>query len=236
MSLKGLILSGGTGTRLRPITHTSAKQLVPVANKPVLFYGLEAMAEAGIERDRHHHRPGDRRRDPRGGRRRLAVRRRDHLHRAGRAAGARPRGAHRRGVPRRLAVRDVPGRQPAARRHHRPRRDLPATEPGRADPAHAGARPRALRRGRARRRPGDAPGREADGAADPTSRSSASTCSRPSIFEAARAIEPSGRGELEITDAIQHLVDAGPARGPAHRATAGGRTPARWRTCSRRTG
>jgi len=46
--VKGLVLSGGAGTRLRPITHTSAKQLVPVANKPVLFYGLEAFAEADI--------------------------------------------------------------------------------------------------------------------------------------------------------------------------------------------
>src|SRR6185437_14911255 len=46
--MKALVLAGGSGSRLRPITHTYAKQLVPVANKPVLFYGLEAIRDAGI--------------------------------------------------------------------------------------------------------------------------------------------------------------------------------------------
>jgi len=46
--MKGLVLAGGAGTRLRPITHTSAKQLVPVANTPILFYGLQQLRDAGV--------------------------------------------------------------------------------------------------------------------------------------------------------------------------------------------
>src|SRR3954470_4412744 len=99
--LKGLILPRGRGTRVRPITHTSAKQLVPVANQPVLFYGIEAMAQAGIEEVGIIIAPetGDEIRARGGGR--LAFRGAPELHRPGRAGRARACGADGRAVSRR---------------------------------------------------------------------------------------------------------------------------------------
>ena len=81
--MKGLILAGGAGTRLRPITHTSAKQLVPIANKPILFYVVEDMAAAGIKDIGVVVSPDSRGRDRSRAGRRLPVRRRAHVHPAG---------------------------------------------------------------------------------------------------------------------------------------------------------
>ncbi len=212
--LKGLILSGGRGTRLRPITHTSAKQLVPVANKPVLFYGIEAMAEAGIEQVGIIIAPET------GGEIEAAV---------GDGASF--------GVGVTYIVQDEPlglahavltaepflGESPfvmylgdnllqggiadlvAAFREHQPDALILLTEV--PDPENYGvAELGAAEPGRVGRvvRLAEKPSEPASDLALVGVYMFTAT-----IHDAARAISPSPRGELEITDAIQHMVDAG---------------------------
>jgi glucose-1-phosphate thymidylyltransferase len=229
--LKGLILSGGKGTRLRPITHTSAKQLVPVANKPVLFYGIEAMAEAGIDEVGIIIAPetgreieaaaGD---GSRFGVRITYVEQDEPL---GLAHAVLTAERFLAGSPFVMYLGDnlLQGGISdlvAAFREHGPEALILLTPV--ADPENYGVAELATAEAEQSATPGtsqDAAGQHTGGpgrvvrliekpeqpATDLALVGVYMFTAR--IHEAARAIEPSARGELEITDAIQHLVDAG---------------------------
>jgi len=206
--MKGLILSGGKGTRLRPITHTSAKQLVPVANKPVLFYGIEAMAAAGIEQIGIIIAPetGDEIRSVAGD---------------GSAFGVRieyieqdaPLGLAHAVLTAEPFIGDSPfvmylgdnllrdGITALTETFASEQPDALILLTPVPDPEHYGVAE--LSDGRV--------ARLVEKPSDPQSDLAlvGVYMFTPSIFEAARAIEPSARGELEITDAIQWLVDGG---------------------------
>ena len=206
--MKGLILSGGKGTRLRPITHTSAKQLVPVANKPVLFYGIEAMAAAGISEVGIIVAPetGDEIRAVAGnggafGVAITYVEQDEPLGLAHAVLTAEPFLGHspfvmylgdnllRNGIT--DLVQTFVSESPDAQILLTP---VP-------DPENYGVAE--LEDGRV--------SRLVEKPREPETNLAlvGVYMFTPSIFDAARAIEPSGRGELEITDAIQFLVDSG---------------------------
>src|SRR3954449_9670197 len=206
--LKGLILSGGKGTRLRPITHTSAKQLVPVANKPVLFYGLEAMAQAGIREVGIIIAPetGEEIREAAGDGSRFGVEITYTLQdeplglahavlTAEPFLGAEPFVMY---LGDNLLQGGITGLVEAFTTNAPEALILLTPVP---DPEHYGVA----------QLDGDRVIALAEKPAQPTTNLAlvGVYMFTAQVHEAARAIEPSGRGELEITDAIQHLVDTG---------------------------
>ena len=219
--LKGLILSGGKGTRLRPITHTSAKQLVPVANKPVLFYAIEAIAETGIEEVGIVIAPetGGEIEQAAGDGSRFGVRISYILQHeplglahavltAEPFLGASPFVVYLGDNLLQGGITDLV----AAFREHSPDALIlltPVPDPenygvaelARSTPGEAGARPGELGR----------VVRLIEKPAEPATDLAlvGVYMFNAHIHAAARAISPSARGELEITDAIQHLLDAG---------------------------
>ena len=206
--LKGLILSGGKGTRLRPITHTSAKQLVPVANRPVLFYGLQAMADAGIEEvgiiiapetgDEIRAAAGD------GSQFGLSITYIVQDEPAGLAHAVLTAEAFLGDAPFVMYLGDnllQGGIQDLVRAFTENAPDALILLTPVPDPEHYGVAE--LEDGRVRRL--------AEKPIDPRTNLAlvGVYMFTSGIHDAARAIEPSARGELEITDAIQHLVDTG---------------------------
>jgi glucose-1-phosphate thymidylyltransferase len=210
--MRGLILAGGRGTRLRPITYTSAKQLVPVANKPILFYGIEALAASGLAEigivvgDTHQEirdAVGD------GGRWGVRVTYIPQAAPLGLAHAVLTAEAFLRGQPFVVYLGDNLIREPLGPLVARFRDEAPAAQILLAKVSNPQDFGVAVLAGERVVRLVEKP------AAPPSDLALVGVYMFDEhVFDAARAIRPSGRGELEITDAIQHLIDHGRAVRP----------------------
>jgi glucose-1-phosphate thymidylyltransferase len=207
-NLRGLILAGGHGTRLRPLTYTSAKQLIPIANKPVLFYGIEAMKRAGIDdisivvghtKDEIKAAVGD------GSRFGVRIRYVEQDAPRGLAHAVQIAEDHIGDNPFMMYLGDnflLDGVSRVVEEFDETRHDARILLARVRHPEHFGV---AVVEGDRVTRVVEKPKH------DPPSDLGiiGVYIFKPSIFEACRSIRPSPRGELEITDAIQWLVDAG---------------------------
>ena len=205
--MKGLVLSGGKGTRLRPITHTGAKQLVPIANKPVLFYGLEALVEAGIEEigivvgdtgEEIRRAVGD------GSRFGARIEYISQLAPLGLAHAVQTARSFLQGSPFVMYLGDnfiTGGIRSVVEEFRRDRPDVLILLKQMPDPQRFGVAE--LDQGRVVRLEEKPQQPRSDLVLVGV------YCFQPSIFEAVDAISPSARGELEITDAIQWQIDRG---------------------------
>ena len=146
--MRALVLSGGKATRLRPITHTSAKQLIPVAGAPILFHALDAIAAAGITEVGIVVGATTDEVARRGGRRRPVGPARSPTSSSPSRSGIAHAVMSAADFVRGRAVPDVPGRQRPARRRDRVRPRVRTRAARCPDLAGAGPGARAVRRGR----------------------------------------------------------------------------------------